>query len=141
MQGFGEQPASALPVSMFHKILPLSKTQCSSMSLRSHNFREAVSDLLTVTMHLQDALSRFRCPGLHEVDLRVHVTSTLRFTNPSACTRQSFQMSSCTCCSIGLSLRFPRKLRQPVPSTRIHPSSSKQCSASWKKRTQDAHVS
>ena len=39
------------------------KVQGSTMSrLRSHNFREAVSDLLTVTMHLQDALTRFHRP-------------------------------------------------------------------------------
>ena len=74
---------------MFGKTMHLSKTQCSSMSsLRSHNFREAVSDLLTVTMHIQDALSRFHRPGLHEVDLCVHVASastcTVSLHEPSA---------------------------------------------------------
>ena len=57
--------------------------------LRRHNFREAISDLLTVTMHLQDALSRFHRPGLHKIDLRVHVASAstrtlARFTKPRA---------------------------------------------------------
>ena len=67
-----------------------SKTQCSTMSnLRSHNFSEAVSDLLTVTMHLQDALSRFHCPGLHEVDFRVHVTSA------STCTFSFHEAQRC----------------------------------------------
>ena len=57
-------------------MLHLSKTQYSTMSsLKSRNFREAVSDLLTVTMHLQNALPRFHRPDLHEVDLRVHVSS------------------------------------------------------------------
>ena len=64
------------PLSMFDKMLLLSKSQCSTMrTLRSHNFRDAVSDLLTITMHLQDALSRFHRPALHEVDLCVHVSS------------------------------------------------------------------
>ena len=63
-------------LSMFDKIPHLSWTQCASMSsLRSHNFREAVNNLLTVTMHFQDALSKFHCPSLHKKDLRVHVTS------------------------------------------------------------------
>ena len=42
---------------------------------RSCNFCEAVGNLLTVTMYLQDTLSRFHRPGLHRIDLRVHVTS------------------------------------------------------------------
>ena len=78
------------PSSLYDKILQLSQTQCSTMSsLRSHNFSEAVSDLLTVTMHLQDALSRFHCPSLHEVDFCVHVTSastcTLSFHEAQRC--------------------------------------------------------
>ena len=44
--------------------------------------------MLTVTMYLQDTLSRFHRPDLHKKDLRVFVASastrTLRFTNPSA---------------------------------------------------------
>ena len=44
----------------------------STMSrLRSHNFREAVGNLLTVTMHLQDASTRFHRPGLFQIELRV----------------------------------------------------------------------
>ena len=62
--------------SMFDKLLHLSKSQGSSMSrLRSHDLREPISKLLTVTMHLQDVLSKFHRPGLQEVDLRVHVDS------------------------------------------------------------------
>ena len=77
------------PSSMFDKLLHLSKSQGSTMSrLRSHDLREAISNLLTVSMHLQDTLSRFHRPGLHKVDLRVHVASArlapLRFTNPRA---------------------------------------------------------
>ena len=120
------------------QILHLSWTQCSSLSsLRSHHFREAVSNLLTVTMHLQDALSKFHCPSLHGVDLRVHMTSA---STRSLTLHESQQMSSCTYCSTGLSLRYPRKLHQPVPSTRTHQNSGKPCSVSWKKRTQDARV-
>ena len=71
-------------------MLHLSKTQCSTMnSLRSHKFREAVSDLLTVTMQLQDALSRFHRAGLHEVDLRVHVWSA------STCTLSLHESQRC----------------------------------------------
>ena len=76
--------------SMFDKMLHLSKTQCSTMnSVRSHNFRESISDLLTVSMHLQDSLSRFHRPGLHKIDLRVHVASastrTLAFHESQRC--------------------------------------------------------
>ena len=64
--------------------------QGSAMSrLRSHDLREAISDLLTVPMHLQDSLSRFHRPGLHKKDLRVHVASastrTLAFHEPQSC--------------------------------------------------------
>ena len=52
---------------------------------RSCNLCEAVGNLLTVSMHLQDTLSRFHRPGLHNIDLRVHVASaSTRFTNPRA---------------------------------------------------------
>ena len=55
---------------------------------RSCNFCEAVGNLLTVTMYLQDTLSRFHRPGLHKADLRVHVASastrTIAFRNPRA---------------------------------------------------------
>ena len=76
--------------SMFDKLLHLSKSQGSSMSrLRSHDLREAISNLLTVTMHLQDALSKFHRPGLQEVDLRVHVASastrTFAFHESQSC--------------------------------------------------------
>ena len=51
------------PSSMFDKLLHLSKSQGSVMSRsRSHNLREANSDLLTVTMYLQNSLSRFHRP-------------------------------------------------------------------------------
>ena len=76
--------------SMFYKLLHLSKSQGSAMSrLRSHDLREAISNLLTVSMHLQDTLSRFHRPGLHKVDLRVHVASastrTLAFHESQSC--------------------------------------------------------
>ena len=48
----------------------------SAMSrLTSHDLHEAISNLLTVAMHLQDTLSNFHRPGLHKVDIRVHVAS------------------------------------------------------------------
>ena len=64
------------PSSMFDKLLHRSKSQGSAMSrLKSHDLREAISDLLTVTMYLQDSLSRLHRPGLHKLDLCVHVAS------------------------------------------------------------------
>ena len=76
------------PSSMLDKMLHLPKSQGSTMNrLRSHDLREAISDLLTVTMYLQDSMSRFHRPGLHKIDFRVHVASRLaplRFTNPRA---------------------------------------------------------
>ena len=98
--------------------------------LRCHDLREAISGLLTVSMHLQDSLSRFHRQGLRNIDLRVHVartsTRTLAFHKSQKllncpCTEQSSQVSSCTSCSIGLALRFLRKHHQPVPSTRTRP--------------------
>ena len=48
------------PLSMFDKLLHLSKSEGPAMScLRSHDLREAISNLLAVSMHLQDSLSRF----------------------------------------------------------------------------------
>ena len=44
-------------------------------SVKVRELREASGNLLTVTMYLQDTLSRFFRPGLHEVDLRVHLAS------------------------------------------------------------------
>ena len=41
------------PSSMFDKLLHLSKSQGSTMSRLSHDLREAISNLLTVAMHLQ----------------------------------------------------------------------------------------
>ena len=62
--------------SMFDKLLHLSKSKTSAMNCsRRHDLREAVGNLLTVTMHLQNTLSKFHDPGLHKVDLRVHVVS------------------------------------------------------------------
>ena len=78
------------PSSMFDKLLHLSKSQGSAMSRsRSHDLREAIGNLLTVTMYLQDTLSKFHRPGLHKVDLRVHVASastrTLAFHESQSC--------------------------------------------------------
>ena len=135
------------PSSMFDKMLRLSMSQGSATSrLRSHDLRETISNLLTVSMHLQDSLSKFHRPGLNKIDLRVHVASAparaLGFHESQSC-----QVSSCTSCLIGLIfryprklhliLRYPRKLHQPVPSTRIHQNSDKPCSVSWKKHTRD----
>ena len=101
---------------MFDKLLHLSKSQVSAMScLRSHDLREAISNLLAVSMHLQDTLSRFHRPGLHKVDVstwRVRRPAPLRFTNP-------------------------RAAELSVPSARIHQNSDKPCSASWRTRTRD----
>ena len=78
------------PSSMFDKLLHLSKSHGSAMSrLRSHDLCVAISNLLTVAMHLQDTLSRFNRPGLHKKDLRVHVASastrTLAFHESQSC--------------------------------------------------------
>ena len=78
------------PSSMFDKLLHLSKSQDSAMNCsRSCKFRVAISNSMTVTMRLQDALTRFHRPGLHKVDLRVHVTSastrTLAFHKSKSC--------------------------------------------------------
>ena len=44
------------PSSMFDKLLHLSKSQGSAMSRsRSHDLREAIGNLLTVTMYLQNS--------------------------------------------------------------------------------------
>ena len=122
--------------SMFDKLSARSRLRC-------HNFREAISYLLTVSMHLQDSLSRFHRLGLHTIDLRGECVdshpcvSRIPELLNCPCTEQSSQASSRTSCSIGLSLRFPRKLSQPVPLTRTHQSSSKPCSVSWKAHTWD----
>ena len=76
------------PSSMFDKLLRLSKGFAMSCS-RCCNFCGAAGNLLTVTMHLQDTLSKFQRPGLHKIHLCVHVASastrTLAFlTNPRA---------------------------------------------------------
>ena len=78
------------PSSMFDKFLHLSKSKGSAMSrLRSHDLREAISNLLTVSMYFQESLSRFHRPGLHIVDLRAHVASastrTLAFHESQSC--------------------------------------------------------
>ena len=53
------------PQPMLDKLLHLSKSRSSAMScLRSHDLRDAISNFLTVSMHLQDSLSRFHRPGL-----------------------------------------------------------------------------
>ena len=78
------------PSSIFDKLLHLSKSESFAMSCsRSFTLCEAVGNLLTVTMYLQDTLSRFRRPDLHKVDLRVHVASastrTLAFHESQSC--------------------------------------------------------
>ena len=78
------------PSSMFDKLLHLSKSESFAMSCsRRHDLCEAISNLLAVTMYLQDTLSRFHRPSLHKVDLRVHVASastrTLAFHNSQSC--------------------------------------------------------
>ena len=72
------------------KLLYLSKSKSFAMSCpRSCNLCEAVGNLLTVTMDLQDTLFRFHRLGLHKVDLRVHVanasTRTLAFHESQSC--------------------------------------------------------
>ena len=58
--------------------------------LRSRDHREAISDLLTVTMYLQDSLSRLHRQGLPPPKKtfvstwRVRRLAPLRFTNPRA---------------------------------------------------------
>ena len=49
--------------------------------LRSHDLREAISNLLIVVMHLQDSLSRFHRPGLH---LSLRFPHKLHQPEPSA---------------------------------------------------------
>ena len=130
--------------SMFDKLLYLSESGSFAMSCsRRHDLCEAVGNLLTVTMNLQGTLSRFHCQGLHKADLRVHVRrlAPLRFTNPRAAELSIhstiIQVSICTLCSIGLSLRYLRKLHQPAPSAGIHQNSDKPCSASWRTHARD----
>ena len=105
-------------------------------SLRSRNFREAVSDLLTVTMHLQDALSKFHCPGLHEVDLRVHVTSA------STCTLALHE--SQRCCAVraqdNRSRRAIAHLAPLVSRCDTQASSTNQCHQHGFTGTQANHV-
>ena len=135
---------------MFDKLLHLSKSQVSAMSrLRSHDLREAISDLLTVTMYFQDSLSRLHHPGLHKIDLcprgECVDSHPCVFTNPRAAELSVHSTivpgeQTGTFCSIGTSLRFPRKLHQPVPSTRIHQNSNKPCSASWRTHTRDTTI-
>ena len=125
------------PSSLYDKCCNLSQTQCSTMSnLRSHNFREAVSDLLTVTMHLQDALSRFHCPSLHEVDFRVHVTS------PSTCTFSFHETQSC--CTVRAQDNSTRRtiahLAPLVSLCDTFASSTNQCHQLGLTRTQANHV-
>ena len=105
-------------------------------SLRSHNVREPVSDLLTVTMHLQDALSRFHRPGLHEVDLRVHVSSA------SICTL-SFHESQRCCAARALdnsTRRAIAHLTSLVSRCDTLASSTNQCHQLGLTRTQTNHV-
>ena len=66
--------------SMFDKMLHLSKSQGSAIRLRSHNFREAISNLSPCTF-------RMRCPGsIAQACIKLASASTrsLRFTNPRA---------------------------------------------------------
>ena len=84
--------------------------------------------MLTLTMYLQDTLSRFHrpecinrpsCPRGECVDSHPCV-SQIPEPLSSPYTAQSSQKSICTICSIGLLLRYPRMLYQPAPSPRIH---------------------
>ena len=74
----------------FDELLYLSKCESFAMSrTRSCDLCETISNLLTVTMYLQNTLSRFHRSDLHKVDLRVHVTSastrTLAFQKSQSC--------------------------------------------------------
>ena len=76
--------------SMFDKLLHLSKPENFAVScLGPHDLREAVGNLLAVTMYLQDTLSKFHRPSLREVDLRDHVASastrTFAFHESQSC--------------------------------------------------------
>ena len=79
------------PSSMFDKLMHLSESESFAVSCsRSCNFCEALGNLLTVvTMYFHNTLSRFHRPGLHIVDLGVHVASaptrTLAFHEPKCC--------------------------------------------------------
>ena len=137
------------PSSVFDKMLHLSKSQGFTMNhVRSHSFREAVSDLRTVTMHLQDAWTRFPRPAQNrpscprdECVYSHPCVSRIPELLRCPCTEQSSKVSSCTSCSIALSLRYFRKLHQPqCPSTRIHQNSDIPCSASWKTHTRIPRV-
>ena len=148
MQRSGEQRSSALPHRCSTKCCICQSPRAMSR-FRSDDFREAISNLLTATMHLQDALTKFHRPGLHTkrpscpcgvcVDSHPCVSRIPELLR-CPCTEQSSQVSSCTSCSIGLSLRYPRTLHQPVPSTRTHRNSSKPCSVSWKTQYTGYHV-
>ena len=76
--------------SIFDKLLHLSKSQGSAMNrLRRHDLPESIRHFLTVSMHLQDSLSRFHRPGLRNVDFRVNMesasTRTVAFHECQSC--------------------------------------------------------
>ena len=149
MKWFGGQQSSAPSSSMFDKFLHLSKSGSFAIELleASRSLREAVGNLLIVTMYFQNSSSRFHRPGLRAVDLRVHVASastrTLAFHKSHSCwavraqnnhSRWAFAQS----CSIGFSLRFRRKLHQPVPSARIYTrTQTDHVLSSWKTHGRD----
>ena len=126
-------------------LLHLSKSESFAMRCsRRCNLCEALSNLLTVS----PCTFKIRCPGsIAQTCIKVTFVSTwrvrrlapLRFRNPRAAelSEQSSQVSICAICSFGLSLRFPRKLHQPVPSARIHQNSNEPCSACRKTGTMD----
>ena len=125
------------PSSMFDKMLHLPKSQGSAMShSRSHNLREAVSDLLTVTMYLQGSLSKFHRASLHNVDLRVHVAS--------ASTRTLAFHEAQSCWNVRAQHNRPRRaaahLAPLVSRCDSLASSTKQCHQLGFTRTQTNHV-
>ena len=84
------------PSSTRDKLLHLSNSKSFAMSCsRSCNLFEAVGNLLTVTLYLQDTLSRFHRPGLQKIDLRVYVASaptrTLALHKSKSCRAVSAQ--------------------------------------------------
>ena len=124
--------------------LPAPRHRCSTNCCicQSPSALEAISNLLTVSMHLQDSLSRFLRPGLHKVDLRVHVGECVdshpcvsripELLNWHSTIVPGEQLHILLHWSL---IAFPRKLHQPVPSARIHQNLDKPCS--WRTHTRD----
>ena len=123
------------PSSMFDKMLHLSKSQGSAMSRsRSHDLREAVGNLLTVTMYLQDTLSRFVSTW------RGRRLAPLRFTNPRAA-ELSVHRTIVPSEQLHVMLHWSLvAIPSQAPTNAInsdYQNSSKPCSVSWKRHTWD----